>query len=1146
MAGATQKGHSRSRTVVESSGLFSGGLNTEISELEDAAKYTSDESNCAFLTSGARVRRLGIDFEENFSFLPDVDLDVNDEYACASTEWTCYKETATDETSIESLKKPANSYLVVQYGGSLYFYKNYGAPFSQESSQFVLDLSEYRLDDTSDDYKKEICRFTQAYGGLFVCSKAIQPILITALEKPQKSNTSSIRKQYLQVSLGPWENQNSVREYDPVVEMSFGGSILVHSRLFGNNMKGEGRGVVLNSSGEIIGKVPQISQGKLYNADMSHVIGRVEGDQAYATNGTYFGYVEGCNDFYVPFSKIPGAYSASNRIVQKPTAHYYAKVWNEGDGVRASAKSVTGLTAYAVTPYDSEWSFSIDWKGKNEIVREVPGVSEKFTFKKEEGRLEYCYKEFIVLVGNTNLQKTLTVRTWSYTDKVSHRDLRYSERTAKYSTLYLYTEQRGLTLRVRDFKGVEDLYENVDLRLGENVAITPTTITEAHRYNLYNQGWDAVAMVDTDNDGVNDKRMGLIDAFYEDTSKDSNFNACYPANNMQWFVAKDTATRSFTSSSVWNGNSFTRYKPSNLLQYSFGNTPAPRGHYILNYFHPNREEVSGLKVSGDAPRVGYVSDITTYAGRVFYLSGDTVLYSQVVLEDLTKAGNCFQEADPTSETISDIIDTDGGVLQIPEIGEGIRFAHLGGSLAVIGTKSTYLIAGGSNNGFTASAYTSSSLQSYTSKSPDSFVEAENSVFYWSLAGIVQLAYTNAGVVSNLVSHNTIQKFYNDISETAKENCVGFYDFVAKEIWWLYPGDDLHPRRKTKALVYCFKNNAWTLMNFAGESVEKVELPYVSGGFSLSESFVVEPKAYIYAEASDGSLQPVIAGDKEGEGFFYLDTGEFLGDFSKGIPEDEARGDGPPYPIIIRWKKTKDTSTSVYPYDGAYVRTFKQTGTVTTDTTYTVVQNVIWIEGAEKGKHERVGYVTTDKRTISADTPVEKRSEHTRSSLFLCVDPSASNMTFGVLNNLNYKDWARGDRAGSGYDYSSYLVSHPVIVGQQYHNKTTPYLLSTFRRTETGFDVLGNPIFPSACQGAVLWDWHVDGDAGKWDAQQDTYKLDQNLYRYDEESLLHCKYVSTKTRVYGSGRAFQVKLSSVEGKGFDVENVGFQLYVDGRI
>jgi hypothetical protein len=103
----------------------------------------------------------------------------------------------------------------------------------------------------------------------------------------------------------------------------------------------------------------------------------------------------------------------------------------------------------------------------------------------------------------------------------------------------------------------------------------------------------------------------------------------------------------------------------------------------------------------------------------------------------------------------------------------------------------------------------------------------------------------------------------------------------------------------------------------------------------------------------------------------------------------------------------------------------------------------------------------------------------------------------------------------------------------------PYLLATFRRTEQGFLSNGERLYPSACQGSVLWDWNVNGNNGKWDAQQE-------LYRFDKDTLLGNKYITTKTRVYGSGRAFQVRLSSVENKAFDIENVGFQVYADGRI
>ena len=48
-------------------------------------------------------------------------------------------------------------------------------------------------------------------------------------------------------------------------------------------------------------------------------------------------------------------------------------------------------------------------------------------------------------------------------------------------------------------------------------------------------------------------------------------------------------------------------------------------------------------------------------GRIFYAVDSTVSYSQVLVSS-QQAGNCYQNNDPTSETIPDLLDTDGGVI----------------------------------------------------------------------------------------------------------------------------------------------------------------------------------------------------------------------------------------------------------------------------------------------------------------------------------------------------------------------------------------------------------------------------------------------------------------------------------------------------
>ena len=82
-------------------------------------------------------------------------------------------------------------------------------------------------------------------------------------------------------------------------------------------------------------------------------------------------------------------------------------------------------------------------------------------------------------------------------------------------------------------------------------------------------------------------------------------------------------------------------------------------------------------------------EATAFAfGRVWYGGtnstrwGTTLFYSQV-LTDVNRAGKCHQEADPTSETINSLVDSDGGTVKIPDVGQVIKLISLSSSLVII-------------------------------------------------------------------------------------------------------------------------------------------------------------------------------------------------------------------------------------------------------------------------------------------------------------------------------------------------------------------------------------------------------------------------------------------------------------------------------
>jgi len=119
-----------------------------------------------------------------------------------------------------------------------------------------------------------------------------------------------------------------------------------------------------------------------------------------------------------------------------------------------------------------------------------------------------------------------------------------------------------INMQIRDLDGVPD-----GLRVDE----TEATLSIYHHYNLLNQGWTETN----------------INAYH--TAEGS-----YPPNNFQWFVGKDSS-----------GN----YSTAELLKHYFGNTPAPKGHFIVNYYNKNRAKASGI-TSGASRTATYTLDTT--------------------------------------------------------------------------------------------------------------------------------------------------------------------------------------------------------------------------------------------------------------------------------------------------------------------------------------------------------------------------------------------------------------------------------------------------------------------------------------------------------------------------------------------------------
>lgn len=368
-------------------------------------------------------------------------------------------------------------------------------------------------------------------------------------------------------------------------------------------------------------------------------------------------------------------------------------------------------------------------------------------------------------------------------------------------------------IQIRDFKGVEDFLANDE---------EPTTLSNAHYYNLRNQGWvnaknnatgTTVNYFDTfGNIGTYvAPDSAVITSYFTTTGR-------YPGNNKQWWTSRDATTNDFD--------------PSLLEKFYSGNNRAPRGHFVVDAFYLDRTAVSGVagipvEVSTERP-----ISVAFFSGRVWWLCGSSVYFSQV-LDSKGKAGLCYQEADPTSEDISELLPTDGGVIPIPEMAKGIKLIPLGSGMVVFGINGIWSVTG-TSAGFSATDISISKVNPIGCESPNSVVEAEGQVYWWSRVGILAMSPKMGqfgpveGVFDKVnISEETIQTFYQEgIPESRKTYAKGVYDPATNTIQWLFSDDETLPNYTYNRVL----NLDLTLQAFFPWSLDKTFGPKLTGLF----------------------------------------------------------------------------------------------------------------------------------------------------------------------------------------------------------------------------------------------------------------------------------------------------------------------------
>jgi hypothetical protein len=317
----------------------------------------------------------------------------------------------------------------------------------------------------------------------------------------------------------------------------------------------------------------------------------------------------------------------------------------------------------------------------------------------------------------------------------------------------------AITLRIRDFEGdlADSLYDPPD------IATRPTStlgaLNASHRYNLENQGWTTTTLTSWDT-----------------ARADMPSNADVP----QFFkigTATHTPGSAFDFSLVANA--------------AIGNSKAPNGHFIYNLYDVDR----ATNVSGATEftiEFDRVSTCAFYSGRVWYAglnyqNYNSRLFFSQVLEHKDQLGRCYQVNDPVSETASDLLPADGGVIDLLEAGKILKMVPILNTLFVFCTNGVWAITGSQGTGFAANDYSATKISALANVSSSSFVVAEDTVYWWSHTGIYTIRrdpQTNNLSVQSLTD-DTIKEFFYDIPLEGREMARGVYDSLNKKIQWVY-------------------------------------------------------------------------------------------------------------------------------------------------------------------------------------------------------------------------------------------------------------------------------------------------------------------------------------------------------------------------
>lgn len=181
----------------------------------------------------------------------------------------------------------------------------------------------------------------------------------------------------------------------------------------------------------------------------------------------------------------------------------------------------------------------------------------------------------------------------------------------------------------------------------------------------------------------------------------------------------------------------------------------------------------------------YPKAVAVAFGRVFYGSQGRVYFSQVIVDDFSLIGKCFQRNDPIAEDSSDIVETDGGEILIQDAGDIKALEPFKAGVLVFCDNGVWYISGTTDTGFSATSYAVSKISPYVLYAKRTILPMKDVVLFAGREScyVVQEVALGQATVESL-TERTIQSYWKEFI-TAETHAA--YDELLGRVHFVNPG-----------------------------------------------------------------------------------------------------------------------------------------------------------------------------------------------------------------------------------------------------------------------------------------------------------------------------------------------------------------------